>query len=225
MRADEGAHILDDAEHRHVHLAEHVEPLARVDQREVLRRRDDDRAGERHLLRHGELRVAGAGRHVDDEHVELAPGDVLQHLRQRRHHHRPAPDHRRLLVDEEAHRHHLQPISLHRRELVAVELLRLALDAEQPRHRRPVNVGIEHADPEAALLAAPSARLTAVVDLPTPPLPEATAMMLATPGTPPGRWRASRAAPRPGEGRALRGCAPGPCRCRRRAWRRTRGRR
>src|SRR5438045_8911952 len=30
----------------------------------------------------------------------------------------------------------------------------------------------------------PSARLTAVVDLPTPPLPEATAITAATPGTP-----------------------------------------
>src|ERR1700676_4143862 len=30
----------------------------------------------------------------------------------------------------------------------------------------------------------PSARLTAVVDLPTPPLPDATAMMASTPGTP-----------------------------------------
>src|ERR1700761_3062617 len=32
----------------------------------------------------------------------------------------------------------------------------------------------------------PSARLTAVVDLPTPPLPEATAMIALTPGTPDG---------------------------------------
>ncbi len=32
----------------------------------------------------------------------------------------------------------------------------------------------------------PSARLTAVVDLPTPPLPEATAMMASTPGMPAG---------------------------------------
>ena len=31
--------------------------------------------------------------------------------------------------------------------------------------------------------ASPSARLTAVVDLPTPPLPEATATMFLTPGT------------------------------------------
>src|SRR5918912_218842 len=30
----------------------------------------------------------------------------------------------------------------------------------------------------------PSARLAAVVDLPTPPLPDATAMMALTPGTP-----------------------------------------
>ena len=33
------------------------------------------------------------------------------------------------------------------------------------------------------MAASPSARLTAVVDLPTPPLPEATAMMCFTPGT------------------------------------------
>src|SRR6266446_4808584 len=36
--------------------------------------------------------------------------------------------------------------------------------------------------------ASPSARLTARVDLPTPPLPEATAMIASTPGTP---WTAS----------------------------------
>src|SRR5712671_8094346 len=50
MRAQEIAHVLDDAEHRHVDLAEHVEPLARIEQGDVLRGRDDDRAGERHLL-------------------------------------------------------------------------------------------------------------------------------------------------------------------------------
>src|SRR5436189_3448157 len=43
------------------------------------------------------------------------------------------------------------------------------------------------------LAARPSARLTAVVDLPTPPLPEATAMMCLTPGT------------------SIRAAAAGPC--------------
>ena len=80
VRADEVAHVLDDAEHRHVHLAEHVERLARVEQRDVLGRRHDHRAGERHTLRHGQLRVAGAGRQVDHEIVQLAPLDVAKHL-------------------------------------------------------------------------------------------------------------------------------------------------
>src|SRR3954452_10433750 len=61
----------------------------------------------------------------------------------------------------------------------------------------------------------PSARLSAVVDLPTPPLPEATAMTAATPGisacfdigdAPPCGGRCAEA-----------GCTPGgcewPCRC------------
>src|SRR5215472_6950481 len=65
MRAQEIAHILDDAEYRHVDLFEHVETLARVEQCYVLRRRNDDRAGERHLLRHRQLGVAGPRRHVD----------------------------------------------------------------------------------------------------------------------------------------------------------------
>src|SRR6185312_9132139 len=51
MRAQEIAHVLHDAENRHFDLAEHGDALARVDQREVLWRRDDDRAGQRHLLR------------------------------------------------------------------------------------------------------------------------------------------------------------------------------
>src|SRR5437588_653371 len=76
MRAQEIAHVLDDAEHRHLDLGEHVEALAGVEERDVLRRRDDDGAGERYLLRHRQLRVAGTGRHVGDHDVELAPLDL-----------------------------------------------------------------------------------------------------------------------------------------------------
>src|SRR3954470_18605864 len=55
-------------------------------------------------------------------------------------------------------------------------------------------------------VASPSARLTAVVDLPTPPLPEATAMIDSTPGTPTvasprGAGRGPPAAPPAGAGR------------------------
>src|SRR5665213_2203632 len=49
----------------------------------------------------------------------------------------------------------------------------------------------------------PSARLTAVVDLPTPPLPDATAMMALTPGMPAGDGAPGVAAP--ARGRATAG--------------------
>jgi hypothetical protein len=91
---DECAHVLDDSQHGHVDLAEHAEALAGIDQRQILRRRDDDGSRQRYLLRHGQLNIAGAGGHVDDECVEFAPFDIAQHLRQRRYHHRPAPDDR-----------------------------------------------------------------------------------------------------------------------------------
>ena len=47
MGADEGGHVLDDAEDRDLHPLEHGNPAPGIDQREILRRRDDDRAGER----------------------------------------------------------------------------------------------------------------------------------------------------------------------------------
>src|SRR5215216_4119224 len=54
---------------------------------------------------------------------------------------------------------------------------------------------------ETPLAARPRARFTAVVDLPTPPLPEATAMMCFTPGT----------SMRPPPPVVLAAGAPGPC--------------
>src|SRR5436190_4844816 len=57
----------------------------------------------------------------------------------------------------------------------------------------------------------PSARLSAVVDLPTPPLPEATAMTAATPGIS-ACFDIGDAAPCDGRCAAT-GCTPGECEC------------
>ena len=167
-------------------------------------RRDDDGALERHLLRHGELGVAGAGRHVDHHDVERAPLDLAQHLRQRRHHHRAAPDHRRLFLDQEADRHHLEAVAVHRDEHGCRRGLRPALDgraASASTGRRCRHRAAPTLRPRSRR---PSARLTAVVDLPTPPLPEATAMIAPTPamavglgarapaGPPRGAWGGAR---------------------------------
>ena len=71
-------HVLDDAEDRDADLLEHLQALARVEQRDVLRRGDDHGAGDRDLLREREVDVAGSGRQVDDQVVEVAPVGVAQ---------------------------------------------------------------------------------------------------------------------------------------------------
>ena len=131
-------------------LVEHRNAAPRIDQREILRRRDDDRAGERRALRHGELHVAGAGRHVDDEAIEFAPRDFAQQLRHRRHHHRPAPDDRRFLLDHQADRNDLDAIGDERHEKALLDL-RLLGQAEQARRRGAEHVGVEQADAPALL--------------------------------------------------------------------------
>ena len=52
------------------------------------------------LLRQRELGVAGARRQVDHQEVERAPLDVGEELLDRLHHHRTAPDHRRVGVED-----------------------------------------------------------------------------------------------------------------------------
>ncbi len=140
------AHVLDHAEHRHVNALEHCNAPARVNQREVLRRGNDDCTFQWHLLRNCELCVAGAGRHVDDHEVKLAPLHFSQHLRDRRHHHRSAPNHWRFFIDQKSNRHDGESITFDRLETSAADRLWLFLDGQQFWQRRPINVGVEHAD-------------------------------------------------------------------------------
>src|SRR5262245_37916876 len=80
VRALEVAHVLDNTESGYIDLSEHGDTAPRIDQRQILRRRNKDRARQRHLLRKRERRVTGTGRHIDNEHIELAPLNIPQHL-------------------------------------------------------------------------------------------------------------------------------------------------
>jgi hypothetical protein len=147
MAADVQAHVLDDPEHGHVNLLEHLEPFARIGQRDVLRRRDDDRSADGNALSERQLDIAGSGRHVDDQVVEIAPAGLRQQLVEGRRHHRPAPGHRLLLVDEEADRHGLEAMRDERLEQLAVARLRPPpREAQHARLARPVDVRVEQAD-------------------------------------------------------------------------------
>src|SRR3546814_1373424 len=62
----------------HLGLFEQADRARGVDQRQILRGRDDHRAGGLVALDHGELDVAGARRQIDDERVDVAPARVDQ---------------------------------------------------------------------------------------------------------------------------------------------------
>ena len=149
--ANEGRHILDNAEHRNIDLAEHLQTLAGVDQGNILRCGDDHRAGDRHFLGQCQLRVAGARRHVDHQHIQLAPGNIVEHLAHRAGHHWAAPDHRAILVNQETHGHQRHAVADNRRYLVAVAL-GLLPGAQHLRDRRAIDIGVQQADLQAHAL-------------------------------------------------------------------------
>ena len=67
------AHVLDDPENRHRDLLKHTQALARIEQRDVLGGRHDNCSADRYSLRECQLDIARAGRHVDDQVVEITP--------------------------------------------------------------------------------------------------------------------------------------------------------
>ena len=152
MRTDEVAHILHHPEQRDFDLVEHRDATTGVDQRQILRRRHDHRSRKRHRLSHRQLRVAGARRHVDDQHVEFAPHDLAQELVQRRDHHRSAPDHRRALVNQEPDRHHLDAKAFERNEPLAVRRqARFGMESQELGHGGSEQVGVQNANGKSKL--------------------------------------------------------------------------
>src|SRR6185436_4999183 len=182
VAADEVAHVLDHAEQRDVELAEHADGLAHVGDRDALRRGDHDRARHRHALGHRQRHVAGAGRQVDDEVVELAPLHVAHELLHRAVQHRPAPDDRLVGRDQHAHRDHLDAVRRRRHDPLVGRDLRRVGDAQHLRDVRAVDVAVEQPDARA-LPRERDREVHPVVDLPTPPLPAPTATMLRIPAT------------------------------------------
>ena len=69
MRTNEIAHIFNYAEHRDIDLFEHGDTAADIEEGDVLRRRNDHCAGERHALCHGQLCIARAGRQVAYQNI------------------------------------------------------------------------------------------------------------------------------------------------------------
>ena len=150
IRADEVAHVLDDAERRDIQLLVHPDRAPAVGERHLLRGRHDDRSGDGNRLTQAQRDVSGSRRHVDDEVVEVVPADFAEELLDGAVQHRPAPDHRRVVRGHETHRDDLKAVLLRRQDLLAVGR-ELRVDAEHDRHVGTVDVPVDDADTASAL--------------------------------------------------------------------------
>ena len=101
----EPRHIFHNTENWHVHLvaAEHAHTLACIGKSHFLRCGHHYSTGDGERLHQGEVNVARARRHVDDEVVELAPVSFTDELFQRVACHSAAPKHGFFLLHEEAY--------------------------------------------------------------------------------------------------------------------------
>src|SRR5205809_1122488 len=81
---------------------------------------------------------------------KIAPHDVLQELPDDAHHHRPAPDDGRAVVEEKTHRHQCHAVALDRQDPFAFADLRPRLrNAHHERYARTVDVRVDQADARA----------------------------------------------------------------------------
>ena len=136
-------HVLERPDQAHAGLLRHLRRADRHLLRCRLRRGDDHDLRAWEQLSERDRNVAGPGRHVDDERVELAPVHVGEELLERAVQHRPTPHDRRVLLEEEADRHQLQ-VAAHRRHDHLVDDDRALCDAQHERDRVAVDVGVEN---------------------------------------------------------------------------------
>ena len=149
-RRDEGGHVLDHSRDLERELGRHLGGASRDPLRRGLRRRHDHERRLRQKLGQRHRDVAGSRREVDQQEVELPPGDVLEELLERLVQHRPAPDDRGVLLDEEADRHHADAAGRKRDDLAfRRDRGALGAEAQHPRDRVAPHVGVEHADAAA----------------------------------------------------------------------------
>lgn len=122
VRADEVAHVFNEAQNGDVDFGEHGSGLAGIDEGNFLRGGDDDGAVERDGLNNGELDIAGAGREIEDEVVEVIPSDLAEELLGVAGGDGTADDDGSVIAEEEAHGDELEAVVFDRDDLLGLVL-------------------------------------------------------------------------------------------------------
>ena len=137
------SHVFHQAQNRHAHFFEHADAFAGIDQGDVLRCGDDDRASQRHALRQRQGNVARAWRHVDDQIIQITPKGLAQQLLQGLRDHGTAPNHGVLGVDQKPNRHHLHAVVDHGLHGLAVQAFWVSAQAHHHGLTRAINIRVQ----------------------------------------------------------------------------------
>ena len=144
--ADERGHVLDDAGDRHPRVLGHpADPAGDRARPPACGVVTASSAAVGHQLEQRQRDVAGAGREVEQQHVEITPVDVGEELLERLVQHRPAPDDGLVLGTRKPVDHQPDAVCLDR-EHDPAQRDRRPSHAEQVGHRVAPDVGIEQAD-------------------------------------------------------------------------------
>ena len=146
MRADEVAHVLDHAGDIHLHLAEHLNRLARVLQRHVGWSRNHDCARERNGLHQGQRNVSCARRKIDDHVIEFSPFDQAEKLADDLVQHGTAPDNGLVAGIEKSDGDDFQAERFNGLDAVFTDHARLGVHSKHQRDVGAVDVGVEQAN-------------------------------------------------------------------------------
>ena len=145
-RAEEVAHVFDDAEDGDIDFLEHGHGFAGIDQGDLLRGGDNDGSVERDGLDDGELDVAGARWQIEDEVVEIVPGALAQELLDVTCGDGAAHDHGAVVIEQEAHADELQAVALDGDDLLFFILERALVAAEHVGDAGSVEIAVAQAD-------------------------------------------------------------------------------
>ena len=144
MLANIIAHIFHNAQNRHINFFEHINAFYRINQRNILRGRNNNRTGKIQFLRQRNLNISGSRRHIDNQHIRSAPVNLGQKLLNGPAGFGPAPNQRNILINQRTDGHRLNAQILKRFKSFAVIRHRChPLISQHRRNRRPVNIGIK----------------------------------------------------------------------------------
>lgn len=149
--ANEVAHVFNEADDGDVDLGEHGGGFPCVDEGDFLRGGNDDGAIKRYGLHDGELDVTGAWRKVQDEVVQLIPGDLAEELLGVAGGDGAANNDGRVVAEKKAHGDDLKAMLFNGDDLLSIVLHGLLIGAHHERDAGAIEIAVAEADTGAGL--------------------------------------------------------------------------